>query len=334
MPIFLYEDRPQQIPGVKLLILSIVGHCPNWEIFLNFPHAGSRFRAWLQHFPQVRLEQVKLGVERSFNVKPDVLLSALRRGFSECIWIDTDIILHRDPRELFQVPEDTIIITQDPWEYKDGSTHRAKRWNLSEARSLPGPFNSSVIRVTQQHTRLLETWQSMLRLNWYIDMQSLPANARDRLALGDQDAISALLASKDFSSIPIKCLRHPTEILQHHGAGAYSLRERWQTLRSRLPPLIHAMGSVKPWQMAARPSLFREPRAYYERYYLELSPYLHTARQYRTQLEEPADWMDIWTRPAQASHLASFRSPILQGILQATLHRESMQMRQSHNKIR
>jgi len=81
-----------------------------------------------------------------------------------------------------------------------------------------------------------------------------------------------------------------------------------------LPPLLHAMGSVKPWQMKRSPSLRHDPRSYYERYYLELSPYLHEARRYRFELDEACEWLNITTvfRPTlaflRASVLSAFRA--------------------------
>jgi hypothetical protein len=324
MLVCLYEDRVQQLPGVKLLVLSLTRYCPDWRIHLYSPLPNADFSSWINNFPRVTLLQQEMEGGGSFNVKPLVLLTALHSGASKCLWIDTDILVNRNPHALFRESPETIIVTQDPWEYQDGSTHRAKTWGFRPERNLPGPLNSAVVCVTQHHIQLLEEWQRALRTDWYLKMQSLPIRARNQLALGDQDGLSALLASDKFSSIPVKRLKHPTEILQHHGAGAYSLPERCQTLRSGLPPLLHAMGGVKPWHMAPRPGLLREFRAYYERYYLELSPYLHAARQYSDQLGENYDWLRISTSFAKISHLASFGSPCLQGLAQASLHRAAM----------
>jgi hypothetical protein len=85
--------------------------------------------------------------------------------------------------------------------------------------------------------------------------------------------------------------------------------------------LIHAMGTIKPWKMPERPGLFRSPRDYYERTYLELSPYVHLARQYRSELGEEAGWLDIRTLAGRVGTLAAFNQPALKGIVQATLHR-------------
>lgn len=323
----LYEDRPKQIPGVKLLVLSLARYCPQWKIRLTMPGASASFENWIGKFPQVEMIYSKPEGGGSFNVKPAVLLEALESGAPECLWIDTDVLVNSDPSSLLNVSPDTVIATQDPWEYADGSTHRASTWSLKPGRSLPGPLNSSVVRVTQQHVPLMKAWRDILRRDWYLEMQSRPVGARDRHVLSDQDALSALLASEEFSSLPVKRLKHPSEILQHHGAGAYSLAERWQTLRTSLPTFLHAMGSVKPWQMQTAPSLFRNTRAYYERYYLELSPYMHVARGYREELEETGEWLEISTTLAKMSHMASLGSPSVQGLSQATLQRLTLSLR-------
>jgi hypothetical protein len=114
---------------------------------------------------------------------------------------------------------------------------------------------------------------------------------------------------------------HSTEILQHHGAGAYGPKQRWSNLIHGMPPLIHAMGTVKPWKMPERPGLLDSPRDYYERTYLELSPYAHFARQYRFLLNEEAGWLDVRTFAGVVGTLAAFNWPALKGLVQATLHR-------------
>ena len=327
MLVCIYEDRPQQIPGVKLLVLSLQRHCADWRVRLTVPNPDPSFRSWLRKFDRVELVERKLEFGGSFNVKPTILLDALASGASECVWMDTDVLVNQDPSSLFEVSPETIITTQDPWEYADGSTHRARTWKLDPGRSLPGPLNSAVVRVTPHHRPLLEAWREIMRSGWYLDMQKLPVNARDRHVLSDQDALSALLASREFSEIPVKRLKHPEEILQHHGAGAYSLKERWQTLTTGFPPLFHAMGTVKPWRMDSDPSLLRNPRSYYERYYLELSPYVHAARQYGEDLHEASDWLKIRTALGRVSYLASVGSLSLRGLAQATFQRMAWNIR-------
>jgi hypothetical protein len=158
----------------------------------------------------------------------------------------------------------------------------------------------------------------------YLEEQTKPVIQRNQHMLGDQDILSALLTSREFSSIPVKRLIHSTEILQHHGAGAYGPIQRWLNLIHGMPPLIHAMGTVKPWNMPDRPNPFRSPRDYYERMYLELSPYVHSARQFRTVLDEDVGWLDIRTWYGVAGTHLAFNLPALKGFMQAALHRAQL----------
>jgi hypothetical protein len=317
----LYEDRPYQIAGLKILLLSLERHCPSWPIRLRFPDIPTSFRAWLQRFSRVSLYEDRLPSSGSYNVKPSVLLDGLATGANTCLWLDTDILVNRDLDFVAALPPDTMVVTQDPWEYVDGSTHRCATWGLTAGRSLPGPLNSSVVRVTEHHEVFLEAWRQLLLVEAYVAEQAKPVARRNQHLLSDQDALSALLASEEFATIPVVRLAHSKDILQHHGAGAYGPKHRWCNLTRGMPPLIHAMGTVKPWQMPVRPSLFRSPRDYYERNYLELSPYVHYARQYRSRLDENTSWLDIRTFSGLVGSLVTVNQPPLKGAVQAILHR-------------
>lgn len=317
----LYEDRPYQIPGIKILLLSLERHCPSWPIRLRFPDIPDSFRAWLQRFSQVSLYEERLPSWGSYNVKPSVLLDGLANGADTCLWLDTDILVNGNLDFLAAVPPDTIVVTEDPWEYVGGSTQRCATWGLNVGRSLPGPLNSSVVRVTDHHKVFLEAWRQVLLNESYIAEQAKPVLGRNQLLLSDQDALSALLASEEFATIPVVRLAHSKDILQHHGAGAYGLKHRWSNVKQGMPMLIHAMGSVKPWRMPDRPSFFRSRRDYYERTYLELSPYLHYARQYRSDLDENTSWLDVQTLTGRVGSTLAFSRPQLKGGLQSIIHR-------------
>ena len=223
----LYEDRPYQIAGLKVLLLSLERYCPSWPIRLRFPDIPAAFRAWLQRLSQVSLYDERLPSWGSYDVKPSVLLDGLSTGAETCLWLDTDILVNRDPGFIAAVPPDTIVVTQDPWEYHNGSTHRCASWGLTEGRPLPGPINSAVVRVTKQHAGFLEAWRQVLLLDAYVAEQTKPVASRNHHLLSDQDALSALLASDRFAAIPVRRLAHSTDILQHHGAGAYRINHRW-----------------------------------------------------------------------------------------------------------
>ena len=317
----LYEDRPQQVTGLKVLLLSLDRHCPTWPVRLRFPGISDGFRKWLERLPRLSLCEEKLAVSRSYNVKPSVLLEGLSAGGTSCLWLDTDILVNGSLDFLAGISPDTVVVSQDPWEYPDGSVHRCCTWQLQPARSLPGPLNSAVVRVSRQHEGLLEKWQDLVLAERYLREQTKPATLRNPHMLGDQDVLSALMASREFASVPVRRLLHSKEILQHHGAGAYGPIQRWSNLLHGMPPLIHAMGTVKPWNMPENPGVVSSPRDYYERAYLELSPYVHIARQFRHDLDEELGWLDVRTGYGVAGTLIAFDHPALKGLTQATLHR-------------
>jgi hypothetical protein len=321
MLVCLYEDRPQQIAGLKILLLTLERYCPEWPIRLRFPGITDAFRRWLKRFPHLSLLEERLAFAGSYNVKPSVLLDGLSVADSYCLWLDTDIFVNGNLDFIAEIPLETLVVTQDPWEYPDGSTHRSATWGLTAGRSLPGALNTALVRVSQHHEGLLNEWKRLLLVEEYLKEQLKPAVQRNQHMLGDQDALSALLASDKFTSIPVKRLGHSAEILQHHGAGAYGLVQRWSNLIHGMPPLIHAMGTVKPWRMSDRPKLFSSPRDYYERTYLELSPYVHSARQFREVLGEEAGWLDIHTLYGMVGTLLAFNHPVFKGLVQAAFHR-------------
>jgi hypothetical protein len=324
MLVCLYEDRPNQVAGLKILLLTLNRYCPNWPIRLRFPGIADSFRTWLKRFSQVSLYEEKLSSSGSYNVKPAVLLDGLSDGVAACLWLDTDVSVNGNLDFIAAFPPEAIVVTQDPWEYLDGSTHRCATWGLKAGRSLPGALNTAVVRVTRHHESLLRAWQSLLLTEQYLQEQAKPADQRNQHMLGDQDAISALLASQEFFPIPVRRLIHSTEILQHQGAGAYGPVQRWLNLLHGMPPLIHAMGAVKPWRMPDSPNLLHSPRDYYERTYLELSPYVHTARHFRAALDEEAGWLDIRTLYGMAGTILAFNRPALKGLIQAALHRAGL----------
>lgn len=321
------RPRPAQTPGLKLVILSLARHHPTWTVRATLPGANDELRAWIALHPQVRLDNCSLKGAGSYNVKPHALLRALRAGAPECVWLDTDVIVHGKLNGLLGEPPDTVVVTQDPWEYSGGSSDRARTWGFATGRPMPGPINSALVRVTNEHVDLLEAWRALTERQEYRDSQAKPIHERNGHMLGDQDLLSALLASQDFSHLPVRRLRHGSEILQHHGAGAYGPSQRWKVLTRGLPPLLHAMGTVKPWRMLDRPSPWRNARDYYERVYLELSPYVQVARRYRALLHETASWLDVQTLPGLISMGITLGNPALQGAVQATLHRIAFMLR-------
>src|ERR1700730_1846563 len=176
MLVCLYEDRPTQVAGLKILLLTLDRYCPAWPIRLRFPGIADSFRTWLKRFSQVSLYEEKLSSSGSYNVKPAVLLDGLTGGTTtSCLWLDTDVFVNHNLAFIDAFPPEVVVVTQDPWEYSDGSTQRSGTWGLKPGRSLPGPLNTAVVRVTRHHERLLRAWQSAILTERYLHEQAKPA---------------------------------------------------------------------------------------------------------------------------------------------------------------
>jgi hypothetical protein len=55
----LYEDRPTDLVGLKLLILSLEQYSPDVPIYVFFPTATYAFRQWLAQHPQAQLQTLE-----------------------------------------------------------------------------------------------------------------------------------------------------------------------------------------------------------------------------------------------------------------------------------
>ena len=105
-------------------------------------------------------------------------------------------------------------------------------------------------------------------------------------------------------------MKRGREVIQQFGPSGYTVPERITNLPRGLPPLIHAMGQ-KPWYYTEVPNPFKDPRRYYDTVHAELSPYTYIARQYRRNLNETADWMNIRTLPGKLLNAVALGNPSL-----------------------
>ncbi|MDX2100218.1 MAG: hypothetical protein SFW36_20775, partial [Leptolyngbyaceae cyanobacterium bins.59] len=121
---------------------------------------------------------------------------------------------------------------------------------------------------------------------------------------GDQDILTALLSSPEFSGVPLKILRRGQGIIQYFGPAGYTLQERLLNLFQGLPPFIHSQGE-KPWYRSKTPPDWTSFSQYLEYVRLEISPYNHIAAYYKNQVDEKdLDWLAD----------SSFLSKLLRGI--------------------
>jgi hypothetical protein len=315
------ESRPFDLTGAKLLLLSLMRHCPDAQVQFIAPDIHAGFAAWARRVPSVRLRERPELRDRGWNIKPAVLLELLDEGHDEVVWLDADVIVTADPRPLLKdAGSATLVATEEPaWGMYEGGTHRTVAWGLRPGRVLDRTVNSCLLRVTPAHRPLLVRLQELLESDLYRAAQREPWSERPQHLLGDQEVLTALLGSAEFADVPFRLLRRGTDIVQSFNAATYTISERLDNGPRRLPPLVHAMRQ-KPWRNQEKPS-WTDLREFYNFVSLELSPYNHVAAGYRDELDEPADWLDVRSLPGRSLHRLAAGRVNFQGLpLALTTH--------------
>lgn len=317
MLVCVHEDRASALVGVKLLVLSLKRHCPDLRIVVSAPSAPDEFVQWCAGELTVILRTHRPGTGTGWNVKPSLLLDLLDQGHEEVVWLDSDIALAGDFRPLLYTCEaETLVVSQAQyWDIYQRGTTRTELWNLTPGRPLPFLVSSGFIRVTEHHRPLLEAWQDLLQTPAYIRAQARTLYRRPVHMLGDQDVLTALLASDQFAHVPMMFLKRGRDIILTVGPAGYTIGERLTSLwHRRSAPLIH-IGGVKPWEL---PLTGRS--RYYERVYQETSPYAWVARPYARKLGEVMVGLQPRTLAARVMRAVTFDHPAMQGFPQAVHH--------------
>ena len=292
--ICLVEDREACEPSVKLLLASLNMHCPGATISLFYPPANDEFLDWIKKYPQVRLWTDPIAKASGWNIKPRALMKAMDQGFEEVIWLDSDIIVSRDIVGIFApLRREVIVATEDALgdQRDDPNALRAHLWGFPVGRALPFALNSGVLRVTRDHYHLMERWWNLVQSSAYQDFQRRAWNERPVHMRSDQDVLTALLASKEYSSIPVHILRRGKDILQFNGVYGYTVADRMKGLLRERPAFIHSFGA-KPWSERWRVERVADLRSYIKKIYLDLSPYTICALQFRDKLKCDTGWME------------------------------------------
>jgi hypothetical protein len=286
------EDRTAFEPALKILLLSLSTHCPGAEVNLFYSRASYDFCRWMKKCPQVVLQKASLKSNYGWNIKPQALICLLDQGFDEVIWIDSDILVTRDIADAFSgLDSETLAATEDTLgdDRGDSDALRARLWGFSVGRVLPFGLNTGVLRITKAHQSLLKRWWELVRLDVYQDCQKIEWKERPVHMKGDQDVLTALLTSSEYSDIPIHILRRGKHILQLSGVWGYTTAERIANLRGTEPTFIHQFGH-KPWceQWPSEQTVLE----YLKKNYVDVSPYTLMAQRYRNELECDTEWMD------------------------------------------
>ncbi len=306
------EDRESCEPGVRLLIASLNRHEPHARVQLFCPNPSPEFAKWIQRFPAVTLNTRRVeGAWTKWDVKAQALASLLGRGFSEVVWIDSDIIVCGSFLERFaSLPSEVLIATEERLDNTPPDLEmRTRAWSLRLGRTLPYVVNTAVLRVTKSHESLLARWMELMATDAYREAQNKPWDERPLHLLGDQDVLSALLSSVEFAHVDVLFLKRRSDIVQYFGNLGYTVVERFAHLVKGLPTFVHSQG-WKPWFGSASRQGHASSGERLRRLYSDLTPYSMVARHYAAELPSRT-----WLRPASAL-IAIFR---IVGFLQAPL---------------
>jgi hypothetical protein len=287
------EDRPSFEPAVRLLLLSLMRHCPNLSIRLFFPPAKERFFSWVKRYDQVKLDIEPLPTVYSHNVKPQALLHLIDEGHDDIVWVDSDIIVNQDICHLFkELDPEVLVVTEEAMcrARYDPDGFRARLWGFKVGRIHPFVLNTGIIRSTRSHRALLSRWRELLESDQYAEFQRLDWRSRPPHMIGDQDVLTALLASEEYANVPLKVLKRGKDIIQYFGAHGYTISERLSNVLFGGPSFIHSQGP-KPWIHDWQHRAPKSVRRTCETLYLDLSPYTLTAWKYRDSLDSDTSWM-------------------------------------------
>jgi hypothetical protein len=290
----LAEDRPGAEIGIRLALASLFHHVPDAKVVLYWPCCTSDFRAWASQYLGLTIFERTPDGAHSWNCKPQALMPRFEEGYDEAIWLDSDMIVTRNPAVHFDpLADEVIMVTEEPPNQpQPGAAALAKGWGLTAGHNHTASINSSVIRVTRCHQHLLVQWAKLLNDPRYLAAQKLPFDQRGQHFLGDQDVLFSLLGSSDFSAIPLGYLRCGRDIIHCGGALGYSVQMRLTNLFKPVPTFLHAIAG-KPWWIFCDAYAQQHPRwtTFYRRLLQETSPYLVVARRFRNKIDMPASWM-------------------------------------------
>ena len=195
---------------------------------------------------------------------------------------------------------------------------RAQLWQLSVGRVLPEALSSGVLRVTRQHYRLMERWWELLQSDAYQSCQQREWCKRPIHMLGDQDVLTALLTSTEFTQVPLKILRRGKHIIQFDGVWGYTTFDRTRNLLGDGPTFIHS-GAGKPWATRWEAERSDNLRDYLKMAYLDVSPYTLSSIKFSGDLECDTGWMGAHYRLSSMLRLLAMQHPALTGLPMAIL---------------
>src|SRR5262245_10318785 len=104
----LAEDRGMEEVGLRFAVASLLQACPTARAVVYRHNASNDFCGWLAGLSRAELVTELPPGAFSWNCKPHTMLPLLEQGADEAIWLDSDVIVTRDPSYLFDgLPKET-----------------------------------------------------------------------------------------------------------------------------------------------------------------------------------------------------------------------------------
>lgn len=306
------EDRKSHECALKLLLASLARHNAKMATVLFYPASDEAFIDWLQalNAENISIRTTPIADASSWNVKPHALLHLLAEGFREIIWIDSDILITKNFLSAFDELDDAVLAVCEEGLLGQDEENRAMAWGFAVERKFPFPLNTGVMRVTQRHVPVLARWKELLDSGIYRDAQSQPMTSRPRHMFSDQDVLTALLSSDEFSDVPVKILRRGRDVIQYYEYLGFTLAERVTCMLQGMPAFIHQQG-WKPWISGTEKEL-PGVRGKIIAAYQDQSPYTVTA--IATALTETPRWMLPRSKFSSFVRTIGFGYPPLTGL--------------------
>ena len=264
---------------------------------------------WMANQPNVMLRKDVVTEHVGWNVKPSLLKHLLLETEGPVVWCDSDVILSSPVSPILEaIPTSVFVASEEHcWGRTKGSKIRTAGWEFTDMRPLKSTVNSSFMRMNSTHVPLLDAWIACLSRPSYMEAQLRQWDQRPEYFIGDQDALTALLASSEYAHVPLHLLRSGRDIAQCFEDDGYTANDRFlNAILRRTPPLIHAQGG-KPWR--------NRPRAIFQ----QLSPYNPIAGPYLKNAMLPTDWIGADTKLAKLIDSMTFSDPNLRGFLPALI---------------
>jgi hypothetical protein len=310
--ICLLESRTDDAIGAYLTTESVRRYEPGFHVHLNcVSPAGASEK--LRNDPMVEFDiNAPEGVE-SWNCKPHTMIPLLEKNGGRVTWFDSDLILTGPVSPVFEALSDETIVTGVECTNApttQGCTPRAQGWGFPIGREIPQTLNSSVLSCTVKHLPLLRRWKEILSSDTYRTLQRTPLTERPIHAWSDQDVLCALLASKEFSDIPLRTLKLGSEMIHVGHSLSYNGRERLMNI-GHLPPFVHA-GAARPWSK----HFFAEGGAQglLRRVNRDLSPYTALGQQYAESYPQVRQWRAEETFIGKLLRFCTFNNMALSGL--------------------